>query len=154
MDSTQSDDSRFLRKAAWDKRFLMCGFLALAGCMDSATTGDFHTRTGVKVFPVNAAVFEVAARPGSVMIHDFWCGAGEYARRVLGASNNDRVYVVSEAGPGVASPSNSTVQFSMSPPGQTQGALGNKSHWGPNIGTSSSVVQARSRCRDNLNFDD
>ncbi|PSL20016.1 hypothetical protein [Shimia abyssi] len=113
----------------------------------SAASGDFHTRTGVRVYPVNEQIFEVAALPGETQIEDFWCGAGDYAKRVLGAEDRDKVYVVSEAGPGVVADSRSTVQFSLSPPEQTEGALGNRTYWGPNIGASNSVVEAIHECR-------
>ncbi len=136
------------------KRIIFFGVASLIACTDSALTGDFRTSNGVRVNPVNAQVFEVIARPGDLQVLDFWCGAGEYARRVLDAPGRARVYVVSEAGPGAVSDSKSTVQFSLSPPEQTQGALGHTSYWGPNIGSQASVVEAGSRCRTQLRFDD
>ncbi|MEP2533392.1 hypothetical protein [Shimia sp.] len=128
------------------KRALLVSALVVAGCSETSA-GGFVTRTGVRVVPVNDMVFEVGARPGETMNADFWCGAGDYARRVLGAGDRDRVYVVSEAGQGAVIQGNSTAQFSLSPPAQTQGALGNVSHWGPKIGNQTTVVEARLKCR-------
>ncbi|PSL20017.1 hypothetical protein CLV88_10476 [Shimia abyssi] len=134
------------------RKLMILSCFAFVACSETSS-GGFHTRNGVRVAPVNAQVFEVSQSPSGVGEADFWCGAGDYARRMLGAKDSERVYVVSEAGPGVVAQSNSTVQFSMSPPEQTQGALGRVSSWGPKIGTSSSVVRSASSCRTPQNRD-
>ncbi|CUH53247.1 hypothetical protein [Shimia marina] len=116
--------------------------VALAGCLSSE---GFVTSSGVRVNPVNADVFEVAARPGQG-VSDFWCGAGDYAWRALGAADNERVYVVGGAGPGVTSDSKDTMQFSLKQPGDVQGATGRQGKWGPHVGRNYFVGDARHQC--------
>ncbi|PSL20018.1 hypothetical protein CLV88_10477 [Shimia abyssi] len=123
--------------------------LAVAACSETSSSSGFRTFTGELVNPVSQSVFEVIPRPASYP-SQFWCGAGEYARRELGAASNDSVYVVSEAGPAVTYNSNSAVQFSLLPPGQAQGAQGHRGNWGPKIGDSRFVADASRRCNSNI----
>ncbi|MFY0617893.1 hypothetical protein [Shimia sp.] len=116
---------------------------ALVACSDGG--GGFVTMTGVRVNSVNADVFEVIARPDNE-VNQLWCGAGEYARRALGAAVNDRVYVVSGGGPAVTTKAPSSAQFSLKPPAQVTGATGHKSYWGPRVGRSKFVADASSSC--------
>ena len=126
---------------------LFCfAFLSVAACETSDSAG-FRTRNGVKVIPVNADVFEVNARPDGVQ-SDFWCGAGNYASRVLGAPDSAPVYVVGGAGRGTMSNSPDAAQFSLKPPGQAQGATGRQGSWGPGVGAARAVGSARRSCRE------
>ncbi|MBO9406044.1 hypothetical protein J7399_01285 [Shimia sp. R9_1] len=120
--------------------------LALMACERTGSSA-FVTRNGVRVNPVNEAVFEVLARPAG-RASDFWCGAGNYARRALDAPDTALVYVVGGAGPGVTAKSPDAAQFSLTPPARTEGATGRAASWGPELGASATVGRARRSCRD------
>ncbi len=126
--------------------------LCLSGCAQQEG-GGYVTIGGVRVNPVTASVFEVIPRPGEE-INGLWCGAGQYARFELGAPDNARVYVVSGAGPGVTSDSKSAAQFSLGPLAQAEGAGARNSTWGPQLGASTTVRNARSRCGIRQSSDD
>ncbi len=126
------------------KRFSILATLAVAACTETGS-GGFVVAGGTRVNPVNADVFEVIARPGNE-VNQFWCGAGEYARRTLGAPSNAHVYVVGEAGTGYTMDTPSAAQFSLKPPSQAQGASGRTARWGPNIGENKFVADASRHC--------
>ncbi len=66
------------------------------------------------VNPVDSAVFEViatTAAPGG----DYWCGAADYARRVLGAPWIARIYIARGRGPSVTTQRRTAVQFTLQP---------------------------------------
>ncbi|MBO9479076.1 hypothetical protein J7382_16125 [Shimia sp. R11_0] len=121
--------------------------IILAGCMGSS---GFVTSTGVRVNPVNEDIFEVVVRPGAIEA-DFWCGAGDYAHRALGAEGNARVYAVSGTGPSVTSDGPDAAQFSLKPLRASTGATGSIWSWGPRVGDSRSVSDARSQCNRSRN---
>ncbi|MBO9396201.1 hypothetical protein J7400_05895 [Shimia sp. R9_2] len=135
------------------KRFSLVMVAALAACEATTTSSDggFVVSNGARVYSVNQDVFEVTARPGNE-INQFWCGAGEYASRVLGAPANARIYVVGEAGPGTVVESPNAMQFSLLPPGQASGATGRQSTWGPDLGEDEFVGDARYRCVRRVDF--
>jgi hypothetical protein len=124
--------------------FLSLGAVALGACMDTSS-GGFVSRGGIRVIPVNADVFEVGVRANAVEAN-FWCGAGDYARRQLGAPDSARVYVVGGTGPGTVSNNPETAQFSLKPPQAVQGATGRSGSWGPRLGSSRTVGLARNQC--------
>ncbi len=133
------------------KRLMTLSTLFLVAACDTsdgqgASTSGFVTNTGVRVNPVNANVFEVVPKAGARGSSPFWCGAGQYARRALGAQDNARVHVVGGVGPGVTSTSPDTAQFSLLPAGQAEGATGRTGSWGPSLGASKTVISARSGC--------
>ncbi len=134
------------------KKWIFGSLTLLVACGDTGSTGQFVARGGIKVAAVNADVFEVAARPGQRQ-SDFWCGAGDYARRALGAADTALVYVVGGTGPGVMSESRDAAQFSLKPLSQVSGATGRSSSWGPELGQASRVGAARQRC-STKQFDD
>jgi hypothetical protein len=68
-----------------------------------------------EVFPVAEGVFEVVSEPGSGP-QDFWCGAGDYAIRVLGVKVVQRIYTWRGIGPSVARPGRKAMQFAFAPP--------------------------------------
>ena len=135
------------------KRISAFAFAILVSCSETSGSGNtgFVTTGGVRVNPVSADVFEVAARPNLNMYNALWCGAGNYASQALGAPANVRIYVVGEAGPGYTSESRDAAQFSLKPPGQAAGASGRKGTWGPRIGEDEFVGDARYYC-DRLRF--
>ena len=122
-------------------------WVALFGLAACAELGDggFVTSGGTRVNPVNEDVFEVIARPGNER-NQFWCGAGEYARRALGAPANAKVYAVGGAGQAVTMDSPNGAQFSLKPASQVTGATGRDTRWGPRLGQSMFVADASSRC--------
>jgi hypothetical protein len=64
------------------------------------------------VNPVSDTVFEVVGRPGSGG-PEFWCAAGDYASRVLGAHATQRVYLVRGPAPAQTRHWNRAVLFSL-----------------------------------------
>lgn len=124
---------------------LFWGFATVLAACATADEERFLTANGASVYPVSADVFEVVARPGNE-INQFWCGAGEYASRALGAPNTARVYVVGEAGPGTVVETPNAMQFSLLPPEKASGATGRVSSWGPDLGRNEFVGDARRRC--------
>ncbi len=126
--------------------------VALMAC-DGTGSSAFVTSNGVRVNPVNEDVFEVLARPAA-RPSDFWCGAGNYARRALDAPDNALVYVVGGAGRGVTANTPDAAQFSLKPPSEVTGATGRAAAWGPDVGASASVGRARSSCQDLANSSD
>ncbi|MBO9400655.1 hypothetical protein [Shimia sp. R9_3] len=125
------------------KRFLV-SLIILAGCAELGD-GGFVTAGGTRVNPVNGDVFEVIARPGNEK-NQLWCGAGEYAHRALGAPSNAKVYVVGGAGQAVTMKTPTAAQFSLKPAAQVEGATGRDTRWGPRLGQSRFVGDARGRC--------
>jgi hypothetical protein len=68
-----------------------------------------------EVLPVSKSVFEVIGRPGSGP-REYWCGAGDYVYRNMGAPGVQRVYIVEAIGPSVNRPGKKSVKFSLTPP--------------------------------------
>jgi hypothetical protein len=68
-----------------------------------------------EVFPVSNTVWEVVSEVGSSAA-DYWCGAGDFAQRVLGTPAADRIYIWRGIGPSVNRPGKKAVQFSLTPP--------------------------------------
>jgi len=74
----------------------------------------FTAIPGVRVNPVNEAVFEVIPE-GSGDIAGFWCGASEFARRALGADWQDTVYVLRGRGDSVTTNRSAAAHFTLDP---------------------------------------
>ncbi len=90
-------------------------FLTAALVLPSVAAG-FQAINRFEVYPVNkSGVFEVVNRHGSAP-KDFWCGAGDYAIRVLRTSATQRVYLVQPVGPAVTVQGRKGVQFALNPP--------------------------------------
>lgn len=129
------------------KRFLgmlMAGGVVIAA--DAAAAKEFRGRQNTRVNPVNAAVFEVVARSSSRGA-DFWCGAADYARRVLGRGWSERVYVARSMGQSVTTNRRSAVQFTVDP--GAAGITPGKSSLSINtfkVGDSMSIQQADTYC--------
>ncbi|MFT7597003.1 MAG: hypothetical protein ACI8R4_004346 [Paracoccaceae bacterium] len=67
------------------------------------------------VNPVSDGVFEVVGRSGSGG-PEFWCAAGDYARRAIGASATQRIYLVRGPAPAITRKWNRAVLFSLTEP--------------------------------------
>ncbi|MEQ6248496.1 hypothetical protein ABMC89_06365 [Sulfitobacter sp. HNIBRBA3233] len=92
--------------------------LALASFVSLAAQAVAQTHTaapGVEVAPVESG-FAVLS-DGGLGARGYWCGAADYARDILGARGNARIYVASPrpAGLGQRSP----VVFTLDPAGLT-----------------------------------
>lgn len=85
--------------------FILMPGLSLAWLADNR-----HT-----VEPISESVFEVVGRSGSGG-PEFWCAAGDYARRALGASAAQRVYLVRGPAPAITRDWNRAVLFSLVQP--------------------------------------
>lgn len=92
------------------------GVAALTGlAMMVPGLGDaFTSKLGARVNTVNANVFEVVPRSGGSGA-GYWCGAGDYAQRELGASWQARVFIARARGPSETTGKRSAVQFTLDP---------------------------------------
>ena len=68
-----------------------------------------------EVEPVSDGVFEVIGEVGSGA-QNYWCGAGDYAIRVLGVEPARRIYTWRGLGPSVTRPGRKAMQFAFAPP--------------------------------------
>ena len=121
--------------------------VATAGLTVIASVADaFSGRRGTRVNQVDAKVFEVIARSAGSS-GDYWCGAGDYAQRALGAAWTARIYISRGRGPSVTTGRRTAVQFTMDPaavgdPPADNGFFTNAMR----PGDSMSVQQAQSYC--------
>lgn len=76
--------------------------------------GAVSTARNTRTLPANGGVFEVTAR-SAAGAEVYWCGASDYARRVLGADWSAEIYVVRGRGPSVTTGRKTAVQFSLDP---------------------------------------
>lgn len=94
------------------KAFCTITALAIAGL---ATQADaFTSINGDRVNPINNVTFEVIPR-GAGRNTDIWCSASQFARRALGASWSQRIYIVSGRGQSVTTNRRTAVQFTIDP---------------------------------------
>jgi hypothetical protein len=100
------------------------------------------------VNPLPNGGFEVVARPGAFS-EDYWCAAGDFARRSLRIPWDTQLYVSRTLGPSDTTGRRSAVQFSTDPANVRQPADPDRPL--PSLlrpGTSQSVTAAFGRCRD------
>ena len=91
-------------------------FTALAiAAMTPGPSLAWRAFNGTEVNPVRKGVFEVIPH-GRSGPQQFWCGAGDYARQVLGVSATQRIYIWRGLGPSATRPGKKSVQFSLTPP--------------------------------------
>ncbi|MCV6597699.1 MAG: hypothetical protein OIF40_11545 [Mangrovicoccus sp.] len=117
--------------------------LALAACDNPARQDAvFSAKNGFVVHPIGEGRFEVIAR-GSSAANGYFCAAGDYARRRLGAMPADRVIVVDPVGPAVNNPGGKSAKFTVVPSGTGSSSIS------PNVnrvGQSMSIAHARTLC--------
>ncbi len=89
---------------------IAAGLVLLTPGLGNAWRADNRHEANV----VSDTVFEVIGMPGSGPTQ-FWCGAGDYARTVLGVAANRRIYVWRGRGDSVTRPGKTSVQFAFSP---------------------------------------
>lgn len=68
-----------------------------------------------RVYGLSATSFEVVGRSGSTNT-DYWCAAGDYARRVLDVPVSQRIYIQSGLAAAETQDRKSAVQFTLQPP--------------------------------------
>lgn len=125
---------------------LIAALICLMGLAPASAQNAFATN-GARVYALDANVYEVVGNSGGGY-RLFWCGAGEYARRVLGASWSARISVVRGLGPSLATNRRSAVQFTLTP-----GAVGVTPIQSPSlnaydVGDTKSVNEASSFCNE------
>ncbi|MDU9003504.1 hypothetical protein [Sedimentitalea todarodis] len=91
--------------------------LVLAGAIAAiaAPSMAWRATNNHTVNPLSATSFEVIGRGGISSI-DYWCAAGDYARRALGAPLDQRIYISRARGEAETENAKSAVQFSLEPP--------------------------------------
>jgi len=75
----------------------------------------YRSPTQNDVVQVSGSVWEVLARPGTSAAN-YWCSAGDFAIRQLGAQAVQRVFIWQPLGPSTTRPGTKSVQFSFSAP--------------------------------------
>ncbi|MFD3189428.1 hypothetical protein ACFMPD_04030 [Sedimentitalea sp. HM32M-2] len=100
-----------VRTVSFFPKLVLAGILALSPTWASA----WWAMNRHEVFPVSDGVYEVVARVGS-SASDFWCGAGDFAQRVIGLPAAERIYIWRGIGPSVNRPGRKAVQFALTPP--------------------------------------
>jgi hypothetical protein len=93
----------------------MLRFVLLAAALAAAAPAHAFTSSNrMQVEPTGPVTFSVRARANNYSASDFWCAAGEYASRRLGARQNTRIYRLSEPPRRGGQP----VVFSLDPTGR------------------------------------
>lgn len=92
-----------------------------------------------EVFPIGEGRFEVVRRPGTGPAQ-YWCAAGDFARHVLDTAGTARLYVHRAAGPSVARPGATAVQFALIPPPDTEPPQGYSLSVAPGANLSSAFA--------------
>ncbi|TMV08046.1 hypothetical protein FGK63_11410 [Ruegeria sediminis] len=127
--------------------FKFIGITVTATTLVLATQAQaFSSANGYRVNQVDNAVFEVIPR-GRSNTNFYWCSASDYARRVLGAGWQDRIYIARGYGPSVTTGRKTAVQFTLNP--QAAGVTPLESggfRSGLQAGDSMSVQQANAYC--------
>ena len=80
----------------------------------SQSSASFTGRNGIRVAPVDNTVFEVILRRSGGGAQ-YWCGAADYARRVLKVGWSSKIYIARGLGPSVTSNRRSAVHFTVDP---------------------------------------
>ncbi len=97
------------------RTFIAVGALCLA--LVPGAGSAWTAWNSLQVNPVRDSAFEVLGQSGSANV-DFWCAAGDYARRVLAAPLGQRIYVVRGRAEAETGNRRSAVQFSLQAPEQ------------------------------------
>lgn len=121
------------------KRFLGIAVLTAVTALPAVPARAMLASNGMRVEPVGGVDFEVRFRAGE-SVQDYWCAAGDFAQRRLGARAVDRIFRVSppprRQGQGIV--------FSLSPD-RSAGRTGMASFGGRDDG-SLSVASAQGHC--------
>ncbi|WP_170409302.1 hypothetical protein [Ruegeria arenilitoris] len=109
-------------------------------------------RFGYQTVALSNTVFEVIPR-GRTDVDGYWCAASDFARRTLGASWQQRIYVKRGYGPSEATGRRTAVQFSLTAPETVQQQSSGVFSAGFQPGFSMSVSAANGRCTARPIFD-
>ncbi len=97
-------------------RHSLTALVALALALP-APAHAFRALNRSEVVPLGNGLFEVINSFGS-RTQDYWCGAGDFAIRVLRAPVTQRIYIWAPRGPSKSRPGRKAVTFSLKePPG-------------------------------------
>ncbi|MDT0682838.1 hypothetical protein RM543_09085 [Roseicyclus sp. F158] len=104
--------------------------------------------------PTRAGVIEVYQKAGAGPV-DYWCAAGDYARRAMGRDGSDRLYLLRPLGQSNAAPRRSSVAFTIVPypevdGGSRPGDGGSYSVPLDVVGYNLRTLHARAFCPDSL----
>ena len=91
--------------------FALCAVLIL----DAGAALAWRAVNRNEVFAIGNGRFEVLRRPGTGPAQ-YWCAAGDFARRVVNTAGTQRIYVHRAAGPSVTRRGATAVQFALIPP--------------------------------------
>lgn len=134
---------------------LLVKTLAVVAICSSALPAAAQEYRAVNTLYVNRVdkyVFEVIGRP-SANREDYWCGAGDYVRRVIGAPWKTKIFVVSGISRGVTTGAKSAARFTLHP--EEVGIEPYEAGWISDtltIGYSRSVTFAFDRCHRRPGF--
>lgn len=119
-------------------------YAVFAALVLSTPASATFARFGYQTVALSNTVFEVIPR-GRTDIDGYWCAASDFARRTLGASWQQRIYVKRGYGPSEATGRRTAVQFSLTAPeGVPQQSSGFSTGFQP--GFNMSVSAANGRC--------
>ncbi len=128
------------------RSILFVALICLMGGVSASAQNAFATK-GARVYALDANVFEVVGNSGGGYLL-FWCGAGEYARRVLGASWSARISIVRGLGPSLATDRRSAVHFTLNPEAAGVTPIQSPSLNAYDVGDTKSVNEASGFCRE------
>jgi len=121
--------------------FAVGGYGAVSAGREDAV---FSAENGFLVHPIGEGRFEVIAR-GSSAAQGYFCAAGDYARRRLGAMPADRVVVVEPLGPAINNPGGKSAKFTVGAQGTGSSSISPSVR---RVGQSMSIGHARALCRN------
>ncbi|WP_170330884.1 hypothetical protein [Ruegeria arenilitoris] len=120
-------------------------YAVLAAMMLSTPASATFARFGFQTVALSNTEFEVIPR-GRTDVDGYWCAASDFARRTLGASWQQRIYVKRGYGPSEATGRRTAVQFSLTPPEGVPQQSGGVITTGFQPGFNMSVSAANGRC--------
>lgn len=125
------------------KKLMTCA--ALAAIVLSTPASATFARFGYQTVGLNSTDFEVIPR-GRTDIDGYWCAASDFARRTLGASWQQPIYVKRGYGPSEATGRRTAVQFTLKAPANVSQQQSGINSFNFNPGNSLSVSAANARC--------
>lgn len=125
---------------------VLAALICLLGGVPASAQNAFATN-GARVYPLDSNVYEVVGNSGGGY-RLFWCGAGEYARRVLGASWSSQISIVRGLGPSQATNRRSAVQFTLNPDAAGVTPMQSPRLNAYDVGDTKSVNEASGYCNE------
>jgi hypothetical protein len=131
------------------KTSLLSGVLSIAVLALPNAALAFRSINGQDVNPMANGVFEVVGKPGAGP-REYWCSAGHYARAMLRAAANQRIYITRGLGQSETTNRRSAVQFSLTkPPGDYQSGYSLSIK---NVGENLTAAAASNYCAGSRRF--